>query len=477
MVALEESQTTTKDRYSVVPEARETGDDAKRGIDVNRNFPEGWFKDDGFQGGSGFYPSSAPEAHAILEFFTNNTNILLAQSFHTAGGFTYRPFARWPDSRMSPKDVAIYDKVMGKKYLEMIGEEIPAGWNDDGGLDGGLEQQQQRPRPAQGAPADQARTTARPPSRTAPQAQGWRHPYNETTRTPYGYGLFIDWAYGEFGAWAMSTELWNWQKDTKGLPGYAGENDRALWESTYIRQQEKEFGGKRFIPWKSFVHPKLGQGEIGGWVSKYSPNNAIPGDTLLNVCEKQWQFELYRARLLPKIEITDAKAKVLYTSENAPDAKVTKEGDTVSIKKTAKPGKYRLIAVTATIENKGELATQVDRGERLRGNREDVVWLIGDRDKVKFVQGTPWTKLGVIDGTMKIPPYEARTTAPESPGQEMEPDVPLEFQGRGGAQPQVRQTGSKREVSWLVAVQGDTPLKVVVTSQKGGTKVKELTIQ
>ena len=42
---------------------------------------------------------------------------------------------------------------------------------------------------------------------------------------------------------------------------------------------------------------------------------------------------------------------------------------------------------------------------------------------------------------------------------------------------QVRGTGNTREITWLVAVGGDTPLKVILTSQKGGTKVKELTIQ
>ena len=125
MVTVPANETTTKERYSVIVEgqtrpaaapapgssgsreAAPQGPPAARGIDVNRNFPEGWFRDDGFQGGSGYYPSSSPEAHAILEFFTNHTNILMVQSFHTSGGFTYRPYrplarqpagseGRWP---------------------------------------------------------------------------------------------------------------------------------------------------------------------------------------------------------------------------------------------------------------------------------------------------------------------------------------------------------------------------------------------
>ena len=57
------------------------------------------------------------------EFFTNTTNILLVQSFHTSGGFTYRPFARWPDSRIAAEDLAVFDQVMGPKYKELHPDE------------------------------------------------------------------------------------------------------------------------------------------------------------------------------------------------------------------------------------------------------------------------------------------------------------------------------------------------------------------
>ncbi len=44
-------------------------------------------------------------------------------------------------------------------------------------------------------------------------------------------------------------------------------------------------------------------------------------------------------------------------------------------------------------------------------------------------------------------------------------------------EPEEEQKGPTREIKWLIAVEGDTPLKIVVTSQKGGTKVKELSIR
>jgi hypothetical protein len=48
------------------------------------------------------------------------------------------------------------------------------------------------------------------------------------------------------------------------------------------------------------------------------------------------------------------------------------------------------------------------------------------------------------------------------------------MRGQIPADQQVRGTGNSREVTWLVAVEGDTPLKLVLTSQRGGTRVKEL---
>jgi hypothetical protein len=41
----------------------------------------------------------------------------------------------------------------------------------------------------------------------------------------------------------------------------------------------------------------------------------------------------------------------------------------------------------------------------------------------------------------------------------------------------VTQGGPRREVTWLVALKGETPLRVVVSSQKGGTAVKDVKVQ
>ncbi|NJD18101.1 MAG: hypothetical protein FIA95_02285, partial [Gemmatimonadetes bacterium] len=393
MIQLGPEEKTDQQRFSVVAEDRDNdgdgkrGEDSERGIDVNRNFPEGWADDDLEQRGSGYYPSSSPEAHAVLEFFTNHTNILMVQSYHTSGGYTYRPFARWPDRQVAPKDLAVFDKIMGPRYVALH------------------------------------------PDEKDPK-QLWRPPYRGDR--PYGYGIFLDWAYAQFGAYAMSTELWSWSRDTRELPGFEAGGDRASWERALLAYQEQACGGKLFVPWRSYTHPELGQGEVGGWVTTYVGGNALPGPSLAHVADVHWQFELFKAGLLPKLAITDATAETLSNS-----------------------GGTRVVKVTAKVENNGPVATHVARGSTLAGNRPDAIWLVGDRDRVKFLQGSAWQSLGVLEGAMAIPGWEPEPAAAGAQG--------------GG--------GSTREITWLVAREGSPSLKLVLTSQKGGTHVREVTVR
>jgi len=478
MVRLGRNEKTVKPRYSVVREDKDNDGDGKRGedpeggTDINRNFPEEWFKEDGMQGGQGDYPTSSPEARAIAEFFTNHTNILMAQFYHTSGGFTYRPLGTAPHTKLAPKDVAVFDFIMGKKYLELIGGEIPEAWKTPELIDKFKEELKKTSKNKYAI------------ARGYELPRGWKVSYNETRDRRYGYGLATDWLYMQYGVYSITTELWNPQKDIKGISKFTGKNARLELARAILKYQDEKFAGKLFIPWKKFKHPELGEGEIGGWIPKYR-GNAFPGEPLLGVCETHWQFELFRAGLLPEVVITNAKARVLFNTDNAHDAYVLQKGNLVTVKKGKSKGRYKIVEVTATIENTGKLATHIARGAQLAGNREDVVWLIGDPDKVTYLQGTPFQKIGVLEGVMKIPGFSAKSTPPPSSQQSMQQRyryMPRYYprqmtQRQQPRQQQDRQTGPKREVKWLIAVEGKTPLKIVVTSQKGGTKVKEILIK
>jgi len=474
---LRRGERTDKERYSVIMEDKDNDGDSKRGedresgIDLNRNFPEGWFRDDTFAGGQGDYPTSAPEIQTIAEFFTNHTNILMAQNYHTSGGFTYRPMGTAPPTQLHPKDVAVFDMIMGKKYLEIIGEGVPEAWQRPESLNELREKLKETSKNRYAI------------SRGYELPRGWRASYNEEQDRRYNYGMASDWMYMQLGIYALTTELWNPQRDIKDFPQFEGEDARIQMQRALLKYQDEKYGGKLFIPWKKYKHPELGEGEIGGWIPRYR-SNALPGEPLIGVCEKHWQFEKFRAGLQPEIVITEAKARVLYTARSASNAAASQKDDQVTVKKGQSRGKYKIIEVTATIENKGKLATHLARGAELAGNREDVVWLVGDRDQITFLQGSPFQMLGVIEGTMRIPGYVGRGAA--RPQQEQmqrrmmffPPGFPM-FQREPRYGPtQVEQTGGpKRTVSWLIAVTGDTPLKILVTSQKGGTAAHVLSIQ
>lgn len=458
-------EVSDKERYSVISEDIDNdgdgrrGEDSERGIDINRNFPEGWFTDDILPGGSGTYPTSSPEAHAMVEFMVNHRNILIAQFYHTSGGFTYVPPGTGPHTNVPPKDRAVFDFVMGKKYLEVNGMEVPEAWKNP----------QDLPRLKE----ELAKTSKNKYAiaRGYEWPKGWRASYNDIQDRIYGYGLQMDWMYSQYGAYALTTELWNPANDMKGIIEIEEGASRTDMERALLKYQDEKFGGKLFKPWTKFTHPELGEGEIGGWLPQYSRNNALPGEPLIGICERHWQYEFWRSGLQPDVVITEAKAVVLSTSKAVERASVSQSGDQVTVNKGRSTGNIKIVEVTAVIENKGPLATHVAGGVDLPGNRGDVVWLVGDRDKITFLQGTAFQKLGVLDGVMSIPGFSARR------GSEGGAQGQQQRRGRGLQPTEVTSGGTKRTVTWVIAVEGDTPLKVVVTSQKGGTKVKDLVIQ
>ncbi len=480
MVQLQRGEKTEKQRYMVIMEDKDNdgdgkrGEDPERGIDLNRNFGEGWFKEDGFAGGSGDYAFSAPETRAVAEFLTNHTNVLMGQNFHTAGGFTFRPMGTAPHTRLHPKDVAVLDFIMGKKYLEIIGQEVPAAWQKPQDLDKFKEELKKTSKNKYAI------------QRGYVLPRGWRVSYNEDQDRRYSYGMATDWMYAQYGVFAITTELWNAAQDIPGFPKIEGDDARVQREREMMKYIDTNYGGKHFVPWTAYKHPKLGEGEIGGLLPVYR-NNALPGDPLRKVCEEHWQFELFRAGLLPEVVITSAKAEVLYTTGSAKEATASQDGDNVTIKKGKSKGNLKVVKITADIANQGKLATHIGRGAQLAGNREDIVWLLGDRDKITFLQGTPYQQMGVLEGTQSIPGFQAGRGAPAAAATTQQrrmrmmfpPGYPMPMRF-GGQRPTITKAsgkGATRTATWIVAVEDNTPLKVVVTSQKGGTKVKEIKVQ
>ncbi len=438
MIRLGRDDETDKQRYSVVREDIDNdkdgkrGEDSESGIDLNRNYPEGWWKDDGFAGGSGEYPLSAPETNAIAEFFSNYRNILMGQFYHTSGGFTYRPMGTAPHTSLNPADIAVFDFIMGRKYLEIIGEDVPEAWLH-------LEKLEQYKKELAETDADSYSK-----SRGYKLPRGWRVSYDEEDDERYSYGMATDWLYAQYGIYSITTELWNPDADIPGLQVEDEENKGAATERALLKYQDVKYKGDLFVDWKKYKHPELGEGEIGGWKSQYARNNAFPGEPLLNVCEKHWQFELFRAGLLPEIIIKDVKSQIIFSS-NTNEGTVKRNDNEFRVEQGKGKGKYHLVEITAVIENNGALASNLAEGEKLPGNRQDVAWLVAERDNIEFIEGQPFVSLGSLGGTKKIPG--------------------------------IRNNPANKEVKWIIAIKDNTPLKIVVSSLKGGTVVKEINIK
>lgn len=384
-------------RYAVEYEAQ-----PDKGIDINRNFPEAWWNlQTTLPGGTGEYPTSAPETHALCEFIINHPNIIMVNEYHTQGGHVYRPMGSTGDIGMDSRDIAVYDLIMGKKYAELMGTEIPEVWTNPSEL-------------------SQHKDKLRGDKNTFAAKRGyklpyeWRVPYNEDeNRTAY-YGLFLDWLYKQCGIYSIVTELWNPSHDIAALKGLKNvELQRALLK--YMDEQALNY----FVDWKPANHPKHGDVETGGWVGHIGPNNAFPGPTLENICERQWQFDLFRSKLMPQIAI-----------------------QTVDVKKQTS-GNTTVLEITAEIENVGALPTGLANTEWMAFNRGDVVWLIGENNRITYLSGKPCEKIGNLYGRMQIPGFENKT-------------------------------GNRKTLKWIVAVEAKEHIKIAASSLKGGTVVKEI---
>jgi hypothetical protein len=398
MLAHKEDEGYSDDeRYSVISEA-----EPDKGIDINRNFPEHWWKSNTMPGGTGEFATSAPEVQALCEFIINHPNILVVNEYHTMGGHVYRPMGSTGDIGMQNRDIAVYDLVMGKKYVELMGTEMPEAW---------------------GNPKDisKYKDELRNDKNTFAAKRGyelpyeWRTPYNEKQNSSNYYGLFLDWLYKQCGIYSLVTELWNPGHD---VPELKGLKDDEL-QRGVLAYLDKQDGQEIFLDWKPAKHPKHGDVEVGGWIGNIGRNNAFPGSVLDSICERQWLFDLYCSELLPQMAINKIEVK----------------------KQSA--GNTSILEISAEVENQGALPTGLANTEWMAFNRGDVVWLIAENNKVTFLSGQPCEKIGNLYGTLQIPGFEDKE-------------------------------GNRKTLKWVVAVEGNEKLKVVASSLKGGTVVKEV---
>ena len=188
------------------------------GLDLNRNFPSFW-RQEFEQVGAGDYPTSEPEVKAMVDFIVKHKNIGAAISYHTHSGVILRPMGTQSDEDMIPED------LWSIKRFSEIGAKL-SGY---------------------------------------PAISTWHefkyHPQEVISGTQ-------DWVYEHLGALFWVVEIWAPNKEA-GITDYKWvdwyREHPASDDLKLIKWSDEHCGGHAHVDWKPFMHPQLGQVEIGGW--------------------------------------------------------------------------------------------------------------------------------------------------------------------------------------------------------------------
>ncbi|OYU28210.1 MAG: carboxypeptidase [Burkholderiales bacterium PBB2] len=259
------------DYYRLIPEGFIKNHDGltvtvnkdREGLDLNRNFPSEW-RQEYKQLGAGPFPTSEPEVRAMVEFISSHPNIGAAISFHTHSGVILRPMGTQSDEDMIPEDLWSY------KRFSALGEKL-SGY---------------------------------------PAVSIWHdfkyHPKEVITGTQ-------DWVYEHLGALFWVVELWSPNKEA-GIEGYKWidwyrdhpvEDDLKL-----LKWSDEQCGGQAHVDWKPFLHPQLGQVEIGGWDKMNYWRNPPPALREREAARfPAWMNQI--ALSLPKLELLRTEVRAL----------------------------------------------------------------------------------------------------------------------------------------------------------------------
>ncbi|WP_202805862.1 M14 family metallopeptidase [Actinopolymorpha alba] len=285
------------------------GEDGIGGLDLHRNYPYNWRPEasaertgrGNTQAGAGAYPLSEPETRHVFTFLTSHPNVGVVNSMDTAVPMHLRG-----PSTCEEKDCMFASDLKLFEYFDEVGvsfTDYP--WAGDVYRD-------------------------------------YATRFGGEPEALFGHGP--DFGYFQFGAVWYGDELWNGGRFTDyNKDGRFDDWERSRWCAENNRED-------CFLPWKPFEHETLGAVEIGGFNPKFWNQNA-PAELLEEWAANQAKFNLAMAFELPRVEITDTKARAL--------AKGQKDGATHE--------------VTVTVRNPGRIPTALEQAKRVKIVRPDTV--------------------------------------------------------------------------------------------------------
>jgi murein tripeptide amidase MpaA len=344
------------------------------GLDFNRNFPFEW-RPEGDQMGAGPYPVSEPEIRAVVDFIANHPNINVAVTYHTFSGVILRPYSTKPDDDMEVDDLWVFKK-MGEIGKERTGYRCVSTFHDF-----------------------------------------TYHPKKVTT------GAFDDWLFDHLGVFSFTIELWD-------LPTMAGIEDRKFIEWFREHPHEEDVRilkwidendeGRAYSEWEPFLHPQLGEIEIGGWDNLFSWRNP-PAKFMGEEAARNFPFVVSLGKMLPKL--------AAHTLE------VTALGNAT----------YRILLV---LENQGFLPTYTSQQGKNRKATRPIRVELELPEGVEIKLGKQKTELEHLEGrSNKLEKINTFTSSP---------------------------TDNRYKVEWVVRGLAESAIKMHITSSRAGVIHREI---
>lgn len=268
---------------------------------TNRNYPGHWSSDDGKYRGAGDYPLDEKNSRNIVEFIVHHPNIAMIESYHTTSGVHLRPFSARPTEDLPRKDLQDYTAILA------MGTEITT--------------------------YPQASIyhefTTIDPDLTPEEQPGTRH------------GVFVDWGYLHHGIFSTTTELWTMEdfvnevgwgeiprdKPLFAIPGRYRRPDvqAKVLQWLDLHEGAPELSGQKYVDWKPYDHPSLGEVELGGF-TKYWLRNPPPGPFFRKVAIDQAEFAMRRGLLTPLVKIRDVQVSSIGEDTWRVRVKIVNEG-------------------------------------------------------------------------------------------------------------------------------------------------------
>jgi hypothetical protein len=223
-------------------------------LDMNRNWGFNW-QPPYVQAGSGDFPFSAANPHAVAAFIAARPNIAFAFAFHNYGGMWLRGPGSAESPPYDPADIAVWD------WLGREGE------------------------------------------RTVP---GYR--YLISHKDLYAtFGDFDEFMYQIWGVFGFTGEItMSSEFAYRGRGDEPNGDDGNLWSRRPPLSEKQEFNdhlmaGEMFVDWTPFEHPQFGPVEIGGW--KPFDVRSTPGWMLPETLHRNAMFVVWTAMQLPQVTV------------------------------------------------------------------------------------------------------------------------------------------------------------------------------